>query len=111
MLESIITRTEKETTLFLMDQKLLKSQINCLHCLKEMQLKFYNGNKEGLVWRCCNIKCEKFRNRRSVRDCSFFYDLKISFKKLQIFYFWSNGMTQELILKNVNIKRNCLIKI
>jgi hypothetical protein len=54
---------------FLMDEGFLEDTANCRRCGGDMELEYFNGNEDGVVWRCRRRDCRRFH---SVREGSFF---------------------------------------
>lgn len=54
---------------FLVDEGFLANLIICEHCGGFVNLENFNGNEDGVVWRCRNQRCRRYR---SVRAGSFF---------------------------------------
>ena len=58
-----------DLTTFLMDEGFLADTANCRRCGGNMELEYFNGNQDGVVWRCRIQDCRRFH---SVREGSFF---------------------------------------
>ena len=75
-----------ELVTFLMDEGFLVDTANCRRCGGDMGLEYFNGNEDGVVWRCHERGCRRFH---SVRDGSFFafshYSLSIQIRLIVLF--------------------------
>jgi transposase-like protein len=63
---------------FLVDEEFLVDLQNCRHCGANIILEHFNGNDDGVVWRCTNQACRRYQ---SVRDGSFFAFSNLSLHK------------------------------
>src|SRR5215204_3198341 len=60
---------------FLDEEGFLVNVQNCARCGGNVELEHFNGNDDGVVWRCRRQDCRRYR---SVRDGSFFASSHLS---------------------------------
>lgn len=109
VLEDIIRMDNQAMVNFLFKHGLISAYQQCSSCRISMNLKPTTDNLDMYEWRCNNYKCLKYQQTRSIRVGSFLGKFRVPTKTiLKIILFWSQGMQQVDILKNVIISRQTL---
>lgn len=95
-----------------MEYGLIRHEMVCTSCEITMALKETKDNLDGYEWRCFNKNCSKYKHTSSIRKYSFLENFKLKTKQiLKIVMYWSQGMQQVDILKNVKVSRQCLSRL
>ena len=97
---------------WLMDRRLLASELRCKQCNIGMALRRRQGNKDGMLWACTNHGCSLKNTTSSIRSGSFFSrsNLKLS-QWIHIIYLWSIGESQKDTVKLSGVSKRSMVEI
>ncbi len=72
-------KTKKEMIEWLFSNNLIPNERICISCNCRMNFVDYKRNMDKFAQRCMNSKCGDYKKYFSIRDNSFFSDMKIDF--------------------------------
>ncbi|KAM0688316.1 hypothetical protein COBT_000422 [Conglomerata obtusa] len=111
--EELIRMSKEELKSFCFSYYLFKRTMVCLgSCKTEMKLEICNSYADDAAWRCYVKACTHYKNRRSIRDDSFFESFGTDVVKiLKILIRYAGQQTRYSILQTIDISKPTLCKI
>ena len=107
--DEFIRYNNEEMCLWMMNNKIFNSTVQCDDCKKPMKLRKNKRSIDGFEWRCIFHSCKKYNHSNSIRVGSFIENSKLpTLIILKVLIKWSMGMKEVDILKHVSISRTAL---
>lgn len=97
---------------FLKNEIFLKEINKCTKCNDNMEMKTYNMNIDGFIYRCHNKNCETYKKRYSIRKDSFLQKANCSLVTwLEILFRFAKNERMVKTREDITISRPTLTRI